>query len=167
MLLVSGGMGCMFVPLTLTVVSHVAPQEAGVASSGINIGQQVGGAIGLAAIGTIAWRRSPIAPQARSQPSRRQGPAALVARRPAPRPAAAAGAGSTASGHAEAAPVHIVDQAFTAGFSTGVRGGRRGRADSASWSPLIATWTGRLRLSSAVTKGREQPCDEVLGTCEV
>ena len=55
MLMVSGGMGCMFVPLTLTVVSRVAPQEAGVASSGINIGQQVGGAIGLAAIGTIAW----------------------------------------------------------------------------------------------------------------
>ena len=55
MLLVSGGMGCMLVPLTLTVVSRVPPQEAGVASSGINIGQQVGGAIGLAAIGTIAW----------------------------------------------------------------------------------------------------------------
>ena len=31
---------------------------------------------------------------------------------------------------------------------------------------LVATWTGRLRLSSVVTKGREQPCDEVLGTCE-
>ena len=55
MILVSAGMGCLLVPLTLTVVSRVAPQEAGVASSGINIGQQVGGAIGLAAIGTIAW----------------------------------------------------------------------------------------------------------------
>ena len=55
MLLVSAGMGCMMVPLTLTVVSRVAPQEAGVASSGINIGQQLGGAIGLAAVGTIAW----------------------------------------------------------------------------------------------------------------
>ena len=55
MLLVSAGMGCMLVPLTLTVVSRVAPQEAGIASSGINIGQQLGGAIGLAAIGTIAW----------------------------------------------------------------------------------------------------------------
>jgi hypothetical protein len=55
MLMVSGGLGLMFVPLTLMVVSHVAPQETGVASGMLNTGQQIGGAIGLAAIGTIAW----------------------------------------------------------------------------------------------------------------
>ena len=55
MLLVSAGMGLMFVPLTLMVVSHVAPHETGAASGVLNTGQQIGGAIGLAAIGTIAW----------------------------------------------------------------------------------------------------------------
>jgi len=34
---------------------NVADQHAGVASSLLNTGQQVGGAIGLAALGTIAW----------------------------------------------------------------------------------------------------------------
>src|SRR5262249_18430517 len=34
---------------------HVAEQHAGVAASLLNTGQQVGGAIGLAALGTIAW----------------------------------------------------------------------------------------------------------------
>jgi hypothetical protein len=33
----------------------VAEQQAGVAASLLNTGQQVGGAIGLAALGTIAW----------------------------------------------------------------------------------------------------------------
>jgi hypothetical protein len=33
----------------------VAEQDAGVAASLLNTGQQVGGAIGLAALGTIAW----------------------------------------------------------------------------------------------------------------
>ena len=55
MLVVSGGMGLMFVPLTLMVVSHVRNDEAGAASRVLNMGQQIGGAIGLAAIGTIAW----------------------------------------------------------------------------------------------------------------
>jgi len=54
-LLVSAGMGLMFVPLTLMVVTHVKNEEAGAASSLLNIGQQVGGSIGLAAIGTVAW----------------------------------------------------------------------------------------------------------------
>ena len=48
-------MGLMFVPITLMIVSHVRHDEAGAASSLLNIGQQVGGSIGLAAIGTIAW----------------------------------------------------------------------------------------------------------------
>ena len=55
MVLLSIGMGLMFVPITLMIVSHVRHDEAGAASSLLNIGQQVGGSIGLAAIGTIAW----------------------------------------------------------------------------------------------------------------
>ncbi|PZT99782.1 MAG: MFS transporter [Gordonia sp. (in: high G+C Gram-positive bacteria)] len=47
------GMGCSFVPLTLTAVNGVAPHETGLASALLNTGQQVGGAIGLAVFGTI------------------------------------------------------------------------------------------------------------------
>ena len=157
MLLVSAGMGCLLVPLTLTVVSRVAPQEAGVASSGINIGQQLGGAIGLAAVGTIAW--SSVAHSVTSQMTGGVAVAGGIAAR--------AGATTTsASSAVPGVPVAVLNHALTAGFST---------AFSVAGSvvllgfvvALIATWTGRWRLSSAVTKGREQPCDEVLGTCEV
>jgi EmrB/QacA subfamily drug resistance transporter len=53
-LLLGFGMGCSFVPLTLTAVNGVLPQETGIASALLNTGQQIGGAIGLAALGTIA-----------------------------------------------------------------------------------------------------------------
>ncbi|MFZ0168159.1 MAG: MFS transporter [Candidatus Dormiibacterota bacterium] len=54
MLLVGLGMGLVFVPLTLAAVSGVRPQETGLASALLNTGQQVGGAVGLAVLGTIA-----------------------------------------------------------------------------------------------------------------
>ena len=54
MLLVGLGMGQTFVPLTLTAVSGVRQQETGLASALLNTGQQVGGAVGLAVLGTIA-----------------------------------------------------------------------------------------------------------------
>jgi EmrB/QacA subfamily drug resistance transporter len=47
--------GLIFVPLTMTLVAGVSDEDSGVASSMFNAGQQVGGAIGLATIGTIAW----------------------------------------------------------------------------------------------------------------
>jgi predicted MFS family arabinose efflux permease len=158
MLLVSAGMGCLLVPLTLTVVSRVAPQEAGVASSGINIGQQLGGAIGLAAVGTIAWTSV-----AHSVTSQMAAGAAGAARGVA---AGGVAATTSASSAVPGVPVTVLNHAFTAGFST---------AFSVAGSvvllgfvvALITTWTGHWRLSSAVTRGREQPCDEVLGTCEV
>jgi EmrB/QacA subfamily drug resistance transporter len=157
MLLVAGGMGCMLVPLTLTVVSRVAPQEAGVASSGINIGQQLGGAIGLAAIGTIAW--GGVARSVTSQ-------MAAVTAGSSAAGSGAASAGASSSGLAEAAPVHVLNQAFTAGFSTAFEVAAA-VVLLGFVVALVATWTGRFRLSSVVTKGREQPCDEVLGTCEM
>jgi EmrB/QacA subfamily drug resistance transporter len=52
-LLLGVGMGCSFVPLTMTAVNGVAPQETGLASALLNTGQQVGGAIGLAVFGTV------------------------------------------------------------------------------------------------------------------
>ena len=54
LLIVSLGMGLSFVPLTLTAVSGVLPHEAGLASALLNTTQQVGGALGLAILSTIA-----------------------------------------------------------------------------------------------------------------
>ena len=48
------GMGFSFVPLTLTAVAGVAPQQTGLASALLNTGQQVGGAVGLALLSTVA-----------------------------------------------------------------------------------------------------------------
>ena len=58
LLIVSLGMGLSFVPLTLTAVSGVLPQEAGLASALLNTTQQVGGALGLAILSTIAINAS-------------------------------------------------------------------------------------------------------------
>ena len=60
----------------------------------------------------------------------------------------------------------VVDQAFTAGFTTAFRVAAA-IVLSGFIVALFTTWTGHWRLSSAVRKGRAQPCDEVLGTCEV
>jgi EmrB/QacA subfamily drug resistance transporter len=53
-LLLSFGMGLIFVPLTLTAVSGVAAEDSGVGSAVLNTVQQIGGAIGLALLGTIS-----------------------------------------------------------------------------------------------------------------
>lgn len=54
-LLVSSlGTGLAFVPLTLTAVSAVRDNEAGLASALLNAAQQIGGALGLAVMATIA-----------------------------------------------------------------------------------------------------------------
>jgi EmrB/QacA subfamily drug resistance transporter len=47
--------GLIFVPLTMTLVAGIADEHSGVASSMFNAGQQVGGAVGLAVIGSVAW----------------------------------------------------------------------------------------------------------------
>jgi predicted MFS family arabinose efflux permease len=54
-LVTSSGLGLLFVPLALVALHNVAERDAGVAASLLNTGQQVGGAIGLAALGTVAW----------------------------------------------------------------------------------------------------------------
>jgi EmrB/QacA subfamily drug resistance transporter len=55
MVITAAGFGLMYVPMTLTGTSGVDPADAGVAASLLNTGQQVGGAIGLAALGTVVW----------------------------------------------------------------------------------------------------------------
>src|SRR5215470_2481055 len=47
--------GLIFVPLTMTLVAGISDEHAGIASSMFNAGQQVGGAVGLAVIGGVAW----------------------------------------------------------------------------------------------------------------
>ena len=49
------GLGLVFVPLALVALHKVAEQDSGIASSLLNTAQQVGGAIGLALLGTVAW----------------------------------------------------------------------------------------------------------------
>jgi hypothetical protein len=55
MLVIAVGFGLLFVPLTLVAMSRVADEETGVAASLRNTSQQVGGSIGLAVFGTVAW----------------------------------------------------------------------------------------------------------------
>ncbi|HEY1761912.1 MAG TPA: MFS transporter [Acidimicrobiales bacterium] len=54
LILIALGLGFVFVPLTLTAVSGVKAEEAGLASALLNTMQQVGGAIGLAVLATVA-----------------------------------------------------------------------------------------------------------------
>ena len=55
MLVIAAGLGLLFVPLTLVAMSRVRDEESGVAASLRNTGQQFGGSIGLAVLGTVAW----------------------------------------------------------------------------------------------------------------
>jgi predicted MFS family arabinose efflux permease len=64
-LLTGAGLGLLFVPLSLVALTRVGDQDSGLASSLLNTSQQVGGAIGLAALGTVAW--TAYANSARSQ----------------------------------------------------------------------------------------------------
>ena len=54
-LLAAIGLGLLFVPISLLSLTKVANNDTGVASSLLNVGQQVGGALGLAVLGTVAW----------------------------------------------------------------------------------------------------------------
>ena len=159
-LLVSVGMGLLFVPITVMVVSHLRDDEAGAASGLFNVGQQIGGSIGLAAIGTIAW--TAVAASVKTQ---------TVAAAAAAHAAGGAVAGGAAVGGAAASsasgslPPTVLANALTHGFSVGLVVAS-GVLFVGFLAALVATWTGSLRLSSAVSKGRDEPCDEVLGTCE-
>ena len=54
-LLAAAGLGFAFVPVTIAAVSGVEQHEAGLASGLINTSQQVGGALGLAVLSTVAF----------------------------------------------------------------------------------------------------------------
>ncbi|MGH3219880.1 MAG: MFS transporter [Streptosporangiaceae bacterium] len=94
------GLGPLFVLIFLVGLTKVRDNDTGVASSLVNVGQQVGGSIGLAVIGTVVW--SAVASSVRSQF------------------AAAARAGVHASGaRAAAAQAQMYHHALATGFSRG------------------------------------------------
>ena len=97
----SFGLGLVFVPLSLVSLHNVAERDSGVASSLLNTAQQVGGAIGLAVLGTVAW--SGVADSVRTQVAQ-VAAAAAKAGRPLPKPGTPP-------------PASIYDHALTVGFS--------------------------------------------------
>jgi len=99
-LLLGAGLGPLFVLIFLVGPTKVRDNDAGVASSMVNVGQQVGGAIGLAITGTVAW--SAVASSLRSQAA-----------------AAARAAGHPAGTRAAALQTQIYHHALATGFSRG------------------------------------------------
>jgi MFS family permease len=97
------GLGLVFVPLSLVALHNVADQDSGVASSMLNVGQQVGGAIGLALLGTVAW--TAVADSIRTQVAQAAA-AAARAGQPVPKPGTPP-------------PASSYDHALAVGFSRG------------------------------------------------
>jgi EmrB/QacA subfamily drug resistance transporter len=100
MMVTALGLGLLFVPMSLVSLAKVPNSDAGAASSLLNAGQQVGGSIGLAVLGTVAW--TAVYSNLRSAAAAAHGAAAHVS-------AAAAKAAQTAA----------YDHALSYGFSRG------------------------------------------------
>jgi EmrB/QacA subfamily drug resistance transporter len=77
-ILASIGMGLTFVPVTLIATSGVPPADAGLASGLYNTSQQIGGALGLAILSTLAVSASDDTLSGVAQPSPDQQAQALV-----------------------------------------------------------------------------------------
>jgi EmrB/QacA subfamily drug resistance transporter len=109
LIVTAGGLGMLFMPLTLIALSKVEDRDSGLASSLLNTGQQVGGSIGLAVLGTVAW--TVVANTARSSAAHAKAAAAAAAKAGHP-------VHSTSSQLAQA-KVAIYDHAISVGFSRG------------------------------------------------
>jgi EmrB/QacA subfamily drug resistance transporter len=109
-ILVTGiGLGSLFMPLFLVALSKVDERDAGLASSLVNTGQQVGGSIGLAILGTVAW--TVVATTARSS--------AAAAKSAAAHAAAAGHAIHPTAHQIAAAKAAITNNALATGFGRG------------------------------------------------
>jgi EmrB/QacA subfamily drug resistance transporter len=141
MLVTAVGLGLLFVPISLVALNRVRNEDSGLASSLLSTGQVVGGAMGLAALGTLAWT-------AFANSVHRQ--------------AAAAAAAASRSGHVLQAkpgaplPVSIYQHALAAGITRGFL-----VAVGIGLAALvIAVVTIRVRredLAGAATAGRPEP----------
>ena len=110
-LMIGAGMGLCFVPLTTIAIAGVAPAEEGIAAALLNTGQQIGGTLGLAVLGSIAvaTTRHLLASATRTVGARSAGSAHAAT-------AAASPASSAALHHAvAAAQVSGYTTAFAAG----------------------------------------------------
>ena len=63
------GLGFVFVPMTLIATTNIAPQDAGLASGLFNTSQQIGGALGVAILSSIAASRTAASLDAISSPT--------------------------------------------------------------------------------------------------
>ena len=72
-LLIGVGIGFSFVPISIAALAGVQPAEAGLASGLINTSQQIGGALGIAALSTIATSQTERCGRVRRGGSRRPG----------------------------------------------------------------------------------------------
>jgi Na+/melibiose symporter-like transporter len=88
-LIIGAGLGLLFVPLPLVALARVADADSGVASSLLNAGRQVGGSIGLAVLGSVAW--TVVADSARAAAASQAASASSTAWRAAYQHALAAG----------------------------------------------------------------------------
>jgi EmrB/QacA subfamily drug resistance transporter len=52
-IVMSFGLGFLFIPLTLTSTARIDPNDSGAAASALNTAQQIGGAVGIAALSTV------------------------------------------------------------------------------------------------------------------
>jgi EmrB/QacA subfamily drug resistance transporter len=102
MLVTGAGLGMLSMPLTLVAMNRVDERDAGLASSLRNVGQQVGGSIGLAILGTVAWTV-----------------VANTTRNSTAAAAAAARAGHPLAGTAAQVNAAITDHALSVGFGRG------------------------------------------------
>jgi hypothetical protein len=138
-LIAGAGLGMLFMPLTLVAVSHIPDTDAGVASSVLGTGQQVGGSIGLAVLGTVAW--TAVAHSIRSQ-------------------VAAAAATAARTGHPVGAaggrklPAAIYQHAIATGFARGYEVS----AGIALVALIVAL--AAVRVRRADLDGRQEPTSE-------
>ena len=108
MMVTAFGFGLLFVPISLVALSKVREEDTGVASSLLNTGQQVGGSIGLAILGTVAW--SAIASNLRSAQLAGASAAAAAAKAGHPLTTAQQAAGQTQAIH------HALAYGFARGY---------------------------------------------------
>jgi EmrB/QacA subfamily drug resistance transporter len=141
MLVTAAGLGLLFVPLSLVALARVRDEDSGLASSLLNTGQQAGGAIGLAALGTVVW--TAVANSIRSQ-------------------VATAAAAASKSGHTlQARPgAHLPASIYHHALATGITRGFLVASGIALAALIIVAVTIRVRredLANPAAAAQRQP----------